>query len=498
MMKKALILFFISIIGTTIIARDLNKYLFSVKQYTLIVSTYPPDADIYIDGKYIGNTPFDDQVEYIQGTYDLKIVKECYQDYNSKIVFGTNQRVVIKPTPIKLVFICIKANIKSNPDSAQIFINGFDNGVTPKSLNLENGDWIELKKEPGYRQDTITINNIDPGQDTTILFNLQPIYGTIILNTALPGAEVYLDDNKVGITPFKNNKIITGDYLLRVKRKYMEDYVEDIQIKEEQAFTRSVPETEANFGYVEIIARNAKIHSNDAEVGNDYWSGKFEPGKYLFYATRTNHKPDSIIFTVKKGLRETITLNPKPIKGSIEIKSWRGVAEGSRIYINGNRTYKTTPFMLDTIIGDYEFLLEKEGFKGLQAKHVTLIDGLNPDLELNIEPYNNFIRTKYPKIKKSRKKFQYVTYGTAALGGFFTGLAAYHYDRYKTAKTNVKNLRIYVIWEDRLSYFFGGVALGCMLTTLILREKEKKYKRSYDLLINPSAEGISSGIRYRF
>jgi hypothetical protein len=53
-------------------------------------STVPPDAKLFIDDRFIGDTPVSD-IELKGGNHDLKLIKDGFQTHQQKINILTNQ-----------------------------------------------------------------------------------------------------------------------------------------------------------------------------------------------------------------------------------------------------------------------------------------------------------------------------------------------------------------------------------------------------------------------
>ena len=115
------------------------------KYGTLEITSYPPDAKVFIGKIYYGKTPL--SLRLIPGTHIIKVRKRGYLPYRKKIHVppGQVRRLAVsligKITPYLGV-----VDIVSYPLNAKIFINGTYYGQTPKTIEFHPGEhFLELR-----------------------------------------------------------------------------------------------------------------------------------------------------------------------------------------------------------------------------------------------------------------------------------------------------------------------------------------------------------------
>jgi hypothetical protein len=134
---------------------------YSNKIYHFSVSSIPPDASIYLDGFYQGQTP--KTIVVSDGAYDIEIKKDGYQTVREKFGLDTNDKYTyrlkriksfadpIKSEGISKKDIYYKYHIFSVPSGANIYLDGAYHGLTPRGINVSDGlHEIEIKKN-GYQ-----------------------------------------------------------------------------------------------------------------------------------------------------------------------------------------------------------------------------------------------------------------------------------------------------------------------------------------------------------
>lgn len=121
-------------------------------QTTLNVATTPVGAELFIDGKKVGVTPFTGQIDAGPHKYSLR--KTNFATLDSSFVAIENKQLTInqKMDPI------IPFTIKSNVDGANVFVRNEKVGETPLIMKHEYGDVKVYLTRYGYHDRTATLN----------------------------------------------------------------------------------------------------------------------------------------------------------------------------------------------------------------------------------------------------------------------------------------------------------------------------------------------------
>ena len=144
-----------------------------------------------------------------------------------------------------------KTVIRSDPPTAFVTINDTPKGVTPLEIKLDCDKTKDYKIKisyPGYQTQTKDIEcgyirgakkqiffELEPGEDTaggetpSIPQNLGD-FATIKIKSMPSEAEVYLNNEMIGISPLVKKKIKPGAYLLEVHKQGFKHWREEIKI----------------------------------------------------------------------------------------------------------------------------------------------------------------------------------------------------------------------------------------------------------------------------
>ena len=214
---------------------------------------------------------------------------------------------------------------------------------------------------------TVTITKDEP---ITIEKQLRPAYGFIkVASKPESDAVVFINNKKVGTTPYQSDKMASGTYKVRV--------VKDMYQTAEQTFvitdgntTNALLDMAANFINLTVETdANSDIYIDEQLKGKGKWVGRISDGAHFVEVKKDKHRTVSKNLNLVLGKDEVIKIEaPTPIVGMLDVSS---VPVKANIYLNGKH-YGTTPRIIsDLLIGDYTLKLEKEGCASV-TKNITI------------------------------------------------------------------------------------------------------------------------------
>ena len=193
---------------------------------TLIINSKPSNAEVFMDGRSIGRTPYRDQVE--EGKHEIELRRNGYiplkktVHVKSRGIAELDDMVLeVKPGSVK---------INSKPSGAVVFINGKNYGDTPFSIaSLKPGSYSIRLEKSGY-DPAVRKVNLPAGEKLDLMFNLDSNTGGIDVVTQPAGITLYLDGKRVGVTEkdprnrniskvFSLRNLSMGDHRLAIAHK---------------------------------------------------------------------------------------------------------------------------------------------------------------------------------------------------------------------------------------------------------------------------------------
>ena len=210
---------------------------------------------------------------------------------------------------------------------------------------------------------------ITDGEPITIEKQLRPAYGFInVTSKPESGAVVFIDNKKVGTTPYQSDKMASGTYKVRVVKDMYKTTEQIFTITDENT-TNAVLDMSANFVNLNIETDAASdIYIDGQYKGKGKWSGRIADGAHFLEVKKDKHKTVSKNLNLVLGKDENLKIEaPTAITGFLDISS---IPVKADIYLNGKH-YGTTPRIIsDLMIGDYTLKLEKEGCASVTKKIV--------------------------------------------------------------------------------------------------------------------------------
>ena len=234
---------------------------------TLSLVSEPDTAEIEIDGKTYGNTPFRDFFE--QGQHKIRLTKTGYKPYEKIVTVKrdetTDVNVALEMLPGSLL-------IESEPSGAALFINDIDYGVTPyKRDAIEAGDYTIRLSKDGYDtlEQTVTVH---PGEPMNRMFTLDSNLGSIVLTVNPPGVNIYLDGKFICRTEAESKSrdiskhvtiknLASGEHTITVSNKHAKPDVKSITVTVGKGRTVQVPEVTLWLPDTTIVLKNGSKYT---------------------------------------------------------------------------------------------------------------------------------------------------------------------------------------------------------------------------------------------
>ena len=179
----------------------------------LRIDSDPPGAETFIDGKFVGSTPFHAPA-VASGSHVITLRKRYFHDleYPMQIIAGRDRDTLVS---LKPAFGSL--NIACEPNGADVFLDGRDVGSTPLTIDtLSSGNYTLVVQKDRYGTLDTTVN-IQDGRTTQITSPLRANFGVIAISTEPSGVNVRLDGPETlsGKTPL-TEKAKPGLYILSV------------------------------------------------------------------------------------------------------------------------------------------------------------------------------------------------------------------------------------------------------------------------------------------
>jgi len=411
------------VISTTIFQMGKNNYIISSKMIDIrngsIINSVTLEHKEKLDT--LGNT-----LNILAGKLVGKINSVQFLENLSSVSFsGGVERITPKlsgdrKSQVAALF------IDSTPQKAEVYFGSIKAGITPyQNMRLKPGQQLKVTLKHPDTYNKILVMTLKGGINEVGPIKLNSKYGSLVVNSDPQGASVYLAGEKVGTTPYQNNHILSGSYLISLNYSlYFSEENHQIKIQAEKQTTKQFI-LKPNFGTLNIETNppsaEIKIYNQENEQvskANSPIEKKLTPGKYRLEISKNGYAPLDYKITIAKGRTEAILESEATLRrleghlfvGSIPYQ------KGADVMIDGEKMGEV-PANLTLPAGEYSVEVISEDKTGM--KQITIQDGLTESLTIDI--YDRFSRQELI----DQHDWWYWKWGSAATGGIIAGLYSY-------------------------------------------------------------------------
>lgn len=207
-----------------------------VQNGAIYAQSSPAGAAIYMNGNFQGYSPIT-LPNLPAGTYSMKASLSGYTPDSQLINVYAGQTATYYPTlqpspPAPRSTGTV--SVTSNPDHAQMYVDGNYQGKTPLTVTLYPGSHSFRLILSGYSDYTATVY-VNANSNQNLYANLVPaIFGTVSV-TSLPGATVFMDSNSQGqISPSGSltlYNVPSGNHLFKVTAPGYNEWMNTVYIQ---------------------------------------------------------------------------------------------------------------------------------------------------------------------------------------------------------------------------------------------------------------------------
>lgn len=193
----------------------------------LRIGSRPGGAQVFLDGKAVGTTPLDGalvQDSVIEGNHVVRLTRPGHRQQELPVVMAPGRTESLEVTLLKVR--TGRATIVTRPPGARVFIDGKERGTSRAPIDsVEEGPHQLRLSLAGHRDFTTTVPDLISRR---LEFALVPSR-SLQVTSLPPGAAVFVDDVRVGVTPVKAD-VPLGDRRVRLQLAEFEPAVLDIGV----------------------------------------------------------------------------------------------------------------------------------------------------------------------------------------------------------------------------------------------------------------------------
>ena len=228
---------------------------------------------------------------------------------------------------------------------------------------------------------------------------LKPNFGYLEVadEQGIAGAEVYVNDRRIGVVPCKKRMDVGENYRIMVGKELYKTYSSTFTIRKGET-TKIAPQLEANFAETTILAPDtAEILVEGESRGRGKWTGPLKAGTYNVECRFDNrYRPARRQITVRPNITDTFQLDsPAPITGSIYVNS---SPLGATIQLDGSEVGQTPKEIKNVIIGSHTLRVVKEGLRAEEQK-IEVAEGETTEVDFQLRDFARFTINSKPQAR---------------------------------------------------------------------------------------------------
>ena len=336
--------------------KERKRLSFSGNGGTFIMLEYKTgEVWVYLTAKYADYLKIS-HPDY--GVYEYTLPEDLKPKHGYEMALVYNSYAPAVPVKDVYNFMIVSAD----QSDAAIYIDNEFAGVKEAYKSFKAGEkhlWrIECDLYHNENGEVVIPNK--EGENVTVNKALRPAFGYLnVTSSPESDAFVFIDGKNVGKTPYKSDRLASGEHKVRVMKEMFSAVEKTFTVTDGNTSQAPMAMT-ANFVNVSVTTDSeSDIYVDNEHKGKGSWSGRLNDGDHVFEAKKASHKTSIKNVQLVLGKNETIVIsNPEPICGTLEVVS---NPIGANIVIDG-KSFGTTPRILtNVLIGTHELRLEKTG-----------------------------------------------------------------------------------------------------------------------------------------
>jgi len=272
--------------------------------------------------------------------------------------------------------------VKADQPNAVIYIDDVYVGEKEFSKSYPAGETHKWRIECDLYHPESGVAEILIGDPIVVEKALRPAFGYInVTSEPEKGAIVFIDGKKVGVTPYKSERLRSGSHNVRVMKEMFNTMEQTVEVTDGKTTNAAIKMT-ANFVNVNIVTDSeSDIYIDNEKKGKGSWKGRLSGGSHIFEAKKTAHKTAVKNVSLVLGKDENVVIpDPEPIYGILDVNS---TPMGATIFIDGKNRGTTPRVLSDVLIGKHAVRIEKSGYN-TETREVTIQENKKTDLSVTL------------------------------------------------------------------------------------------------------------------
>lgn len=348
-----------------------------------LIDSLPRDADVYFDGKFLGETPVTVAVSITgKPTHEISIIRGGYEPWST--AYQGNPRPGQTATVMATLIHATTSGaiqVTSLPSGAVSTLDRAQTLETPCTYAIVPiGDHEVSVYFPGY-QTYYTSVNVQKGETAHVSAELSPTRagGTLSVSSTPEQAAVHIDGVYRGVTPLVAGNLAPGQHSVKVSKSGYHDWTGDVEVVagvEAAIRPTLVTDPEPLYGTVSIMSSppGADVYADGVYVGQTRIGSPLvyrgvQPGLHELHLSMAGYQDYTATGVVRPGenydLAISLTPDTQAAKGIISLVS---LPSGADVFLNNAHRGPTPVTMHSLMPGSYDVLVRLPGYQDWEAE----------------------------------------------------------------------------------------------------------------------------------
>ncbi|OPX72734.1 MAG: PEGA domain protein [Methanoregulaceae archaeon PtaU1.Bin059] len=348
-----------------------------------LIDSFPRDADVYFDGKFLGETPVTVAVSTTgKPAHEISLIRGGYEPWST--TYQGNPRPGQTATVMAILVHATTSGaiqVISLPPGAASTLDRTHTMETPCTFAaVPIGDHEVSVYLPGY-QTYYTSVNVRKGETAHVIANLSLLMpgGALSIGSTPGQAAVHIDGTYRGVTPHIAGNLAPGQHSVKVSKAGYVDWTGEVEVVAgvEAAIAPTLGrDPEPLYGTVSIISSppGADVYADgvylgQTRIGSPLVYRSVLPCIHEFHLAMAGYQDSTSTGVVRLGENYDLAIplnpDPRPATGRISLLSQ---PSGADLFLN-NVYRGPTPATVHTLMpGSYDVLVRLPGYQDWQAE----------------------------------------------------------------------------------------------------------------------------------
>jgi hypothetical protein len=198
----------------------------------LMIRTNVDHVTIMIDGNEMGKTPLDDPIMMAAGPHTVELALSGFMPVKEEVTVASGVSLEKSYTLTKDKRTS-EVTIVATAPYAKVFVDDREMGKSPWTGDLQVGEHEIKVTAPGYK-DALRPIVVHPeeAREIEMEMDIAGTPGTLNVDSGTQGADVWIEEQKIGTIPLKSHKMPPGMYHISISKEGYKGWEGDVSVKE--------------------------------------------------------------------------------------------------------------------------------------------------------------------------------------------------------------------------------------------------------------------------